>query len=64
MQASGTRYGARRMRASSPASAAIATDAKATAEAFARAAHVTRLDTWINRVTGVPTWLCKNSTRY
>ena len=29
-------------------------DAKATAEAFARAAHVTRLDTWINRVTGVP----------
>ena len=24
------------------------------AEAFARAAHVTRLDTWINRVTGVP----------
>ena len=29
-------------------------DAKATAEAFARAAHVTSLDTWINRVTGVP----------
>jgi aerobic carbon-monoxide dehydrogenase large subunit len=29
-------------------------DAKATAEAFARAAHVTRLDTLINRVTGVP----------
>jgi aerobic carbon-monoxide dehydrogenase large subunit len=29
-------------------------DAKATADAFARAAHVTRLDTWINRVTGVP----------
>ena len=29
-------------------------DAKATAEAFARAAYVTRLDTWINRVTGVP----------
>src|ERR1700689_3215863 len=29
-------------------------DAKATAEAFARAAHVTRLDTWVNRVTGVP----------
>jgi carbon-monoxide dehydrogenase large subunit len=29
-------------------------DAKATDEAFARAAHVTRLDTWINRVTGVP----------
>jgi aerobic carbon-monoxide dehydrogenase large subunit len=29
-------------------------DAKATAEAFARAAHVTRLDTWINRVAGVP----------
>ena len=29
-------------------------DAKATEEAFAGAAHVTRLDTWINRVTGVP----------
>jgi aerobic carbon-monoxide dehydrogenase large subunit len=29
-------------------------DAKATDEAFARAAHVTKLDTWINRVTGVP----------
>lgn len=29
-------------------------DAKATDEAFARAAHVTHLDTWINRVTGVP----------
>ena len=29
-------------------------DAAATDEAFARAAHVTRLDTWINRVTGVP----------
>ncbi|HEY2532078.1 MAG TPA: xanthine dehydrogenase family protein molybdopterin-binding subunit [Xanthobacteraceae bacterium] len=29
-------------------------DAAATAAAFARAAHVTRLDTWINRVTGVP----------
>jgi aerobic carbon-monoxide dehydrogenase large subunit len=29
-------------------------DAAATAKAFARAAHVTRLDTWINRVTGVP----------
>jgi aerobic carbon-monoxide dehydrogenase large subunit len=29
-------------------------DAKATEEAFACAAHVTRLDTWINRVTGVP----------
>jgi aerobic carbon-monoxide dehydrogenase large subunit len=29
-------------------------DARATAEAFARAAHVTRLDTWVNRVTGVP----------
>ena len=29
-------------------------DAAATAEAFARAAHVTRLDSWINRVTGVP----------
>ncbi len=28
-------------------------DAKATADAFARAAHVTRLDTWVNRVTGV-----------
>jgi len=29
-------------------------DAAATDAAFARAAHVTRLDTWINRVTGVP----------
>jgi aerobic carbon-monoxide dehydrogenase large subunit len=29
-------------------------NAKATDEAFARAAHVTRLDTWVNRVTGVP----------
>ncbi len=29
-------------------------DVAVTAEAFARAAHVTRLDTWINRVTGVP----------
>ena len=29
-------------------------DAKATDEAFARAAHVTKLDTWVNRVTGVP----------
>jgi len=29
-------------------------DAKATEEVFARAAHVTRLDTWVNRVTGVP----------
>jgi carbon-monoxide dehydrogenase large subunit len=29
-------------------------DAAATDDAFARAAHVTRLDTWINRVTGVP----------
>ncbi len=29
-------------------------DAAATADAFAHAAHVTRLDTWINRVTGVP----------
>jgi carbon-monoxide dehydrogenase large subunit len=29
-------------------------DAAATAAAFARAAYVTRLDTWINRVTGVP----------
>jgi aerobic carbon-monoxide dehydrogenase large subunit len=29
-------------------------DAVATAEAFARAAYVTRLDTWVNRVTGVP----------
>src|SRR5580693_9902270 len=29
-------------------------DAEATAEAFKRAAHVTRLTTWVNRVTGVP----------
>ncbi|HEX5321103.1 MAG TPA: xanthine dehydrogenase family protein molybdopterin-binding subunit [Stellaceae bacterium] len=29
-------------------------DEAATAAAFARAAHVTRLDTWIQRVTGVP----------
>ena len=29
-------------------------DAAATDDAFARAAHVTRLDTWVNRVTGVP----------
>jgi carbon-monoxide dehydrogenase large subunit len=29
-------------------------DAAATDAAFARAAHITRLDTWINRVTGVP----------
>ena len=29
-------------------------DKAATDTAFARAAHVTRLDTWINRVTGVP----------
>jgi carbon-monoxide dehydrogenase large subunit len=29
-------------------------DAKAVADAFTRAAHVTRLDTWLNRVTGVP----------
>jgi aerobic carbon-monoxide dehydrogenase large subunit len=29
-------------------------DANATDQAFARAAHVTRLDTWVNRVTGVP----------
>jgi aerobic carbon-monoxide dehydrogenase large subunit len=29
-------------------------DAAATAAAFARAAYVTRLDSWINRVTGVP----------
>ncbi|MGB6534972.1 MAG: xanthine dehydrogenase family protein molybdopterin-binding subunit [Xanthobacteraceae bacterium] len=29
-------------------------DAAATDAAFARAAHVTRLETWINRVTGVP----------
>jgi aerobic carbon-monoxide dehydrogenase large subunit len=29
-------------------------DAKTTDAAFARAAHVTRLDTWVNRVTGVP----------
>ena len=29
-------------------------DTAATAAAFAGAAHITRLDTWINRVTGVP----------
>jgi carbon-monoxide dehydrogenase large subunit len=29
-------------------------DAAATDAAFAHAAHVTRLDTWVNRVTGVP----------
>jgi len=29
-------------------------DAAATDAAFARAAHVTKLDTWVNRVTGVP----------
>jgi aerobic carbon-monoxide dehydrogenase large subunit len=29
-------------------------DDAATAAAFARAAYITRLDTWINRVTGVP----------
>jgi carbon-monoxide dehydrogenase large subunit len=29
-------------------------DAAAVGDAFARAAHVTRLDTWINRVTGAP----------
>jgi carbon-monoxide dehydrogenase large subunit len=29
-------------------------DAAATAAAFARAAHVVRLDTWVQRVTGVP----------
>jgi aerobic carbon-monoxide dehydrogenase large subunit len=29
-------------------------DAEAVDAAFARAAHVTRLDTWLNRVTGVP----------
>ncbi len=29
-------------------------DAAATAAAFARAAHVVRLDTWAQRVTGVP----------
>ncbi|HEY1980961.1 MAG TPA: xanthine dehydrogenase family protein molybdopterin-binding subunit, partial [Xanthobacteraceae bacterium] len=29
-------------------------DAKATEAAFARAAHVTRFDTWIARITGVP----------
>ena len=29
-------------------------DAKAVDEVFRRAAHVTRLDTWVNRVTGVP----------
>jgi carbon-monoxide dehydrogenase large subunit len=33
---------------------AEAGDAAATDAAFARAAHVTQLDTWINRVTGVP----------
>jgi carbon-monoxide dehydrogenase large subunit len=29
-------------------------DAAAAAQAFARAAHVVRLDTWVHRVTGVP----------
>jgi len=29
-------------------------DAAATAAAFARAAHVTRFETWVQRVTGVP----------
>ena len=29
-------------------------DEAATAEAFARAAHIVRLDTWVQRVTGVP----------
>jgi len=29
-------------------------DAEATAAAFARAAHVTRFETWVQRVTGVP----------
>src|SRR5262249_22458226 len=29
-------------------------DAEAAAAAFARAAHVVRLDTWVQRVTGVP----------
>jgi aerobic carbon-monoxide dehydrogenase large subunit len=29
-------------------------DATATSTAFARAAHVVRLDTWVQRVTGVP----------
>jgi carbon-monoxide dehydrogenase large subunit len=29
-------------------------DVAATDAAFARAAHITRLDTWVNRVTGVP----------
>ena len=29
-------------------------DAATVTDAFAKAAHVTRLDTWINRVTGVP----------
>ena len=29
-------------------------DAEATAEAFARAAHIVRLKTWVQRVTGVP----------
>ena len=32
----------------------IAGDARATEEAFARAAHVVRLDTWVPRITGVP----------
>ena len=29
-------------------------DAAATEDAFARAAHVTRFETWVQRVTGVP----------
>ena len=29
-------------------------DAAATEAAFARAAHVTRFETWVQRVTGVP----------
>jgi aerobic carbon-monoxide dehydrogenase large subunit len=32
----------------------LAGDARAAAEAFARAAHVVRLETWIPRITGVP----------
>src|SRR5262249_10016383 len=32
----------------------IAGDARATDEAFARAAHVVALDTWVPRITGVP----------
>jgi carbon-monoxide dehydrogenase large subunit len=32
----------------------VAGDARATDEAFARAAHTVRLDTWVPRITGVP----------